>query len=142
MTKDLVAKTTIVINTSASKVWEALTNPELIKKYFFGTEAISDWKVGSPLTFRGTWEGKTHEDKATILNFEPNKLLRYRYWSSLSDTPDIPENYAIVTYKLFEENSGTKITVTQDNIPTEEKREHSQQNWLSVLKGLKKLLET
>ena len=33
MKKDNVAETSIKINADASKVWDALTNPELIKQY-------------------------------------------------------------------------------------------------------------
>jgi uncharacterized protein YndB with AHSA1/START domain len=141
LTKELIAKSTIEINAPIEKVWNALTDPEIIKQYFFGTEIVSDWKVGSPLIFKGTWEGKVYEDKATILNFEPDKLLRYRYWSSMSGTPDIPENYANITYKLSQRNKVTVLTIIQDNISTREKKEHSQQNWKMVLTNLKKLLE-
>ncbi len=53
MEKELVLKTFVSIDASTAKVWDALINPEQIKKYFFGTEAISDWKVGSTLIFKG-----------------------------------------------------------------------------------------
>ena len=58
----LVAEAETKINVPVSKVWDALTNPDQIKKYFFGTNAISDWKVGSPLEFKGEWEGKEYHD--------------------------------------------------------------------------------
>jgi uncharacterized protein YndB with AHSA1/START domain len=141
METKLIAKATIKINAPASKVWEALTKPELIKKYFFGTEAISDWKVGSPILFKGIWEGKEYMDKGIILRSEREKLFEYTYLSSFSGLEDVPENYATITYKLVPENSGTKLTVTQDNIATEETKQHSEQNWSSVLNALKELLE-
>lgn len=141
MSYQLIAKTSISIHAPISKVWEGLTKPELIKKYFFGTTAISDWKVGSPITFTGEWEGKTYEDKGTILNFDPPNLMRYNYWSSLTGTEDAPENYANVTYELSEDHDSTIVTVTQDHIDSEEKKKESEQNWGMVLKNMKELLE-
>lgn len=123
-------------------VWDALMNPAQVKKYFFGTDVSSTWEIGSPLTFSGEWEGKTYEDKGTILKKEPNKLLQYSYWSSMSGKPDLPENYANITYELSENNGVTTLAVTQDNIINKEGQSHSQQNWGIVLGNLKKLLET
>ena len=141
MAANLIAKTTITVNAPASVVWDALTNPKLIKEYFFGTEAISDWKVGSPLHFKGVWEGKEYLDKGTILQSIPEKLFQYSYWSSFSGLPDAPENYANIVYELEEENSQTMLTVKQENIADEEKRQHSEKNWAMILNKMKELVE-
>lgn len=139
--KNIIAKESITLNAPAGKVWDALTQPELIKQYFFGTYASSDWKEGSPITFEGEWEGKKYKDKGTILKVEPGKLLRYNFWSSMSGIEDKPENYVIITYEVTDKDTATLLTITQQNIPTEEMREHSEQNWRRVLDGLKKLVE-
>ena len=141
MKSNIIGKAATTINVSASKVWEALTTPSIIKKYFFGTDAISDWKVGSPLIFKGEWQGKTYEDKGTILEIVPQKLFKYSYWSSMSGIEDKPENYVDVTYALSANNNATTLTITQENIPDEKMKEHSEENWKKVLEGLKKLLE-
>jgi uncharacterized protein YndB with AHSA1/START domain len=129
------------IDASAEHVWEALTNPDLIRKYFFGTNTETDWKPGSPVKFSGEWEGKTYVDKGTVIEAEPQKKLKYNYWSSMSGIEDKPENYANITYTLEEKNGTTLLTVHQDNIPDEKTREHSEANWKMVLKQLKQLLE-
>jgi uncharacterized protein YndB with AHSA1/START domain len=141
MDTSLIAKANVIIHKPAAKVWDALTNPHIIKQYFFGTNAISDWKVGSELIFRGEWEGKTYEDKGTILESVPNKLLKYTYLSSMSGLEDKPENYANITYELQEEVGKTMLSITQDNIANEKAREHSAQNWQYVLNSMKELLE-
>jgi len=141
MKNNITGKANIKINVPAEKVWEALTTPSIIKQYFFGTDAISDWKAGSPLIFRGQWEGKNYEDKGTILETVPEKLFRYSYWSSMSGIEDKPENYVTITYKLEEKNNRTELTITQENIPDEKTKEHSEQNWNKVLNDLKQLLE-
>ncbi|MCW3087196.1 MAG: hypothetical protein JWQ78_582 [Sediminibacterium sp.] len=135
------AEISIDIEASVHRVWEALTRPEIIKQYFFGTEAVSDWKQGSPLIFKGEWQGKTYEDKGTILDIRPDQLLRYTYWSSMSGIEDKPENYVIVTYELLSKNDTTTLVVTQQNIPDEKMKTHSEENWRKVLAGLKQLLE-
>jgi uncharacterized protein YndB with AHSA1/START domain len=141
MNRGLIAKATIIINTPASRVWDALTNPELIKQYLFGTQVTTDWKVGSPITYKGTWEGKVYEDKGKVLQVEPGKLLVSTFWSSLSGLPDVPESYKTVRYDLSTEGSGTRLTITQDNNDSQEEASHSEQNWKMVLDGMKKLLE-
>ena len=136
-----VARASIEINAKAVKVWKALTDPNLIKHYLFGTEAASDWKVGSAITYKGVWQGKAYEDKGTILEIVPNKLLKSTYWSGMSGLEDKPENYNTVTYELSETRGRTTVTVSQDNNPTRESADHSQGNWAIVLKGMKDLLE-
>jgi uncharacterized protein YndB with AHSA1/START domain len=61
MKSNITATVSIIINATAEKVWEALTTPQIIKQYFFGTEAVSDWKAGSPIYFQGEWEGKGYD---------------------------------------------------------------------------------
>ena len=141
MEKELVLKTSVSIDASIAKVWDALINPEQIKKYFFGTEAISDWKVGSTLLFKGVWEGKEYEDKGYILEFEKERKLKYNYWSSFAGTEDLPENYANITYELSEQSTKTVFTLTQDGFKTKEQYEHSEQNWQALFNSLKALLE-
>ncbi len=141
MKQQLTGKSGIVINANASKVWDALTNPELIKKYFFGTEVKTDWKVGSSIRFTGEWEGKTYEDKGTILVNDPEKLLKYNYWSSLSGKEDKPENYQLVSYYLELSDNKTMLTIKQEGIQSEQEKEHSENNWKQVLQDLKNLVE-
>ena len=140
MENTLVAKRSITIKASTSKVWNALIDPEMIKQYLFGTTAISDWKVGSSITYRGEWEGKSYEDKGTILRMEPEKLMESTYWSSMSGKEDKPENYIKVTYELFPKGEETTLTISQDN-GTAETDDHAGDNWEMVLKSLKELLE-
>ena len=142
MKNAFIAKASTKINASPSKVWEALTNPAMIKQYLFGTNVTTDWKVGSPITYRGVWQGKAYEDKGEILQAEPERLLVSTYWSALSGLPDIPENYNTVRYELAPEDGGTRLSIIQDNNATQEDADHSAQNWNIVLESLKKLLES
>ena len=141
MSANLIAKASTSISAPASRVWEALTNPELIKKYLFETQAVSDWKEGSKIIWKGEWEGKAYEDKGKILLFEPKRSLQYSHFSPLSGLHDNPENYHIVTIDLEEKDKQTIVTLTQTNNADEKTKDHSEKNWKMMLASLKKLLE-
>src|ERR1700743_411013 len=99
-----ILSTSMTINAPAAKVWEALTNPAIVKQYFFGTNVRTDWKKGSPIYWEGEWDSKTYQDKGHILDINPGKFVTYNYWSSMSGTEDKPENYADITYDLSEQD--------------------------------------
>jgi len=129
----------IYIKAPLRAVWEALTDPSLIEQYFFGTKVKTDWKVGSPISFEGEYQGMHYKDKGVILKNNSENVLSYSYWSSFSGLPDKPEYYQIVTYLLREDASETFLTIKQENLKevTEATREH----WNVVLENLKSLIE-
>jgi uncharacterized protein YndB with AHSA1/START domain len=129
-----------VIKAPLEKVWDALTRPEQVKQYFFGTNLETTWEVGSPIIFRGEWNGAAYEDKGTILSFEPLKSFSYTYWSNAGTLPDTPENYQILTFSTEEVSGGTKVTIDQSNVETQEKADHSAENWKMILGELEKFV--
>lgn len=141
MKDELTAKASVTVNASPERVWEALTNPKDIKQYLFGTDARSDWKEGSAVTYTGEWEGKKYEDKGTVIKSIPNQLLHTTYYSSMSGKEDKPENYSDVIYRIDTAGGKTVLTITQNNNADEKSRDHSQENWGTVLQGLKKVVE-
>ena len=141
MNKTLVAKQSITINAPINIVWEALTNPAVLKQFMFGTEVVSDWKKGSPIVFKGVYEGKIYEDKGVILRVEPERVLQYSHFSPLSGLPDSPENYHTVTFALSDQGKRTSLSLSQDNNASEEEREHSEMFWGRMLSTLKEVLE-
>jgi len=124
------------------KVWNALTDPSMIKKYMFDTNTKTDWKVGSPITFSGMWDGKPYEDKGTILAIEPGVFLKYNYFSAFSGEADVPGSYSNISYRLREDNGKTTFTLTQDNYKSEELRAHSEKNWSQIIEVMRSLVET
>ncbi|MFL5812097.1 MAG: SRPBCC family protein [Bdellovibrionia bacterium] len=130
----------VTISASVDKIWEALTRPELIEKYLFGTTTETDWQPGSPIYFRGVWEGKPYEDKGKVLEFQKPRRISYTHWSSFSGKPDLPENYVTVTYELRAGSDATEVSVSQDCL--EQEQERCETNWKFVLESLKKLLES
>ena len=116
-------------------------NPNTIKQYMFGTNVISDWKEGSAIVWKGEWQAKKYEDKGTILKLKPEHIVSYSHFSPSSGLPEVPENYRTVTFELSPDKNRTLVTLTQDNNPDEEARQHSEQNWRMMLASLKKTVE-
>jgi len=139
--KNLVAEATTTIDVPATTVWDALVTPATIKQYMFGTNVTSSFKEGSPITWKGEWEGRAYEDKGVILKAQPQRLLQYSHFSPLMGKPDKPENYHTVTIQLSSVGKQTRVTLSQDNNATEDARAHSAKNWEGMLASLKKLLE-
>src|ERR1700676_4760822 len=113
MENGLTARKSIEINAPVEKMWKALTDPTMIKQYMFGTNVITDWNIGSPIKFKGEWQGKAYEDKGTITQLIPEKVLQYTFWSSMGGFEDKPENYANVTFSIQANNGGSILTVSQ-----------------------------
>jgi uncharacterized protein YndB with AHSA1/START domain len=141
MKNNFIAHATIMIDAPREKVWDALVDPAAIKQYFFGATVISDWHLGSPIIWKGEWQGNPYEDKGVILLFQPGKIIQYSHFSPLAGLPDKPENYHTVTIELSAAENLTKVSLSQDNNATEEERIHSEQNWGMMMANLKKFLE-
>lgn len=141
MMKQFSVQKSVVIQAPANRVWSALIDPASIKKYLFGTEAISDWQVGSRLEFHGSWEGNTYLDQGTILQMDPEKLFQYDYHSSVSGLPNVPENYQLITFRLFPKGSETELQVSQERLPAEANAQHAEAMWGDVLQKLKGVVE-
>ena len=141
MPQNLVATASITVNAPAARVWRALVDPAIIKQYMFGATVSSDFRTGRPITWKGEWQGRPYEDKGTILEVEPNRVLAYSHFSPLSGQPDVPENYHTVRIELDGRGGETLVTLTQDRNATKQEREHSQKNWRMMLEGLKKVVE-
>src|SRR5262245_39246192 len=131
----------IQIKADKIKVWAALTTPLKIRQYLYGAETITDWKVGSPIVFRGEVQGQKWQDKGTILEIEPGELLRYSYWSGYCGLEDLPENYASVTYRLQSRDGETLLTITQRGYASQASRQSSEIGWNSILEKIKTIVE-
>src|ERR1700742_5273108 len=107
----LTLKTTVTFKAPIAEVWKGLTDPAIVKQYFFGTQLAADWRVGGRITFSGEWEGHKYEDGGTILEIDAPKLLKYTYWSSMMGLEDKPENYYNITYNLSENKSVTTLNI-------------------------------
>ena len=138
----LMATAETDISATPAHVWSALTDPEQIKKYMFGSQVVTDWQQGSPIVWKGQYEGKSYEDKGEILEVRANRRLRMTHFSPMSGQPDEPANYHTLTYELAGHGDTTHVSLSQDNNSSPDEVEHSRANWQMMLDGLKKTVET
>ena len=142
MLNNLIVSAAIEIKADQEKVWDALTNPSIIKEYLFGTETITDWKVGSEIIFQGEYQGQKYRDKGIVKENILNKKISYSYWSGFSGLDDKPENYSLITYKIEStENSKTKLTWTQKGFANQQAYEHSKSGIQTLLQNIKETIE-
>ncbi|WP_343584792.1 SRPBCC family protein [Flavobacterium sp.] len=133
---------TIVLNASVEKVWNALTQPELVKQWQYGSDLLTTWKTGSEIRFRNEWDGQVFEQWGTVLEVVPNQKIKYTLFFPRPGLEDKPENYFIMNYVLTEENQKTKLEIIQeDNRPgTVQEEPQGEEN--PILQGLKALIES
>jgi len=136
-----VATAETEIRAPRSEVWRALTDPDQIEKYMFGSRVETDWKPGSTIVWKGEYEGKRYEDKGEILEVETERRLKMTHFSPLSGEEDAPENYHTLVYELEDDDGRTHVALSQDNNASEEAAEHSRANWQKMLSGLKEVVE-
>ena len=132
---------TIIINTSSEKVWNTLTKPEFVKQWQYGSELITDWKVGSDIKFRVEWEGKIFEQWGTVLEMIPGKLIKYSLFFPRPDLEDKPENYFIMSYVLNPVNDHIKLDIIQEDNRPGAIQEEPKEEENPVLTALKNLAE-
>lgn len=136
-----VATARVEMAASAERVWAALTDAELVAAYMFGTTIDTDWRPGSPVVWKGEYQGRPYEDHGTVLDVQPGRRLSVTHFSPLTGQDDVPENYHTLTYELAEREGVTEVTLTQDNAGSEEEAEHSAQMWEQMLAGMKRVAE-
>jgi uncharacterized protein YndB with AHSA1/START domain len=139
--QNLSTELSILINAGSAVIWKVLTDTEMIKQYLFGSNVVTDWKVGSIITFTRITNETEYQDKGEILEIEPKKRLTYSYWSSQEGYPDIPENYLLVSYTIEKEDARLRLTYRREKIPIEFEQKNQEKYLPGMLGNLKKLAE-
>jgi uncharacterized protein YndB with AHSA1/START domain len=129
----------IYIKTTPERLWEAITNPDMRRKYTFGIGVMSDWSAGSH------YEGITPKSPTPVVEGEnlevdrPHKLVQsFRaLWSD-----DVKrEGTSRVTWEIEPVGDSCCLTVTHDQL-REDTSAEIYGGWPMILSGLKTLLET
>jgi len=142
---DYVATAQTDIDATPERVWSALTEPEQISQYMFGSRVETTWEVGSPITWDGEMEGRPYQDKGEVLTYDEPNVLSVTHYSPTMGQPDEPENYHTLVYTLTATGSGddqvTHLELTQDGNESDEQAEQFGAMWQQMLDGLKAQLE-
>jgi uncharacterized protein YndB with AHSA1/START domain len=138
---DHVAHAETEISASPQQVWDALTDPEAISSFMFGSKVETTWEEGSPITWSGEYDGNPFQDKGEILEVDETKCLRMTHFSPLSGEDDVPENYHTLDYRLEDRGETTRLTLDQDGNESAEQAEQFAANWQTMLDQVKEYVE-
>ena len=137
----LVATAEVEVDADAGRVWQAMTDPDLVAQYMMGSRVESDYRPGSPITWSGSWEGRAYQDKGEVVEVDPGRVLEVTHHSALGGEDDVPENYHRVRWELEPSGPGTRVTLTQDGCDSPEQVEQFSATWQTMLDGLKQVAE-
>jgi uncharacterized protein YndB with AHSA1/START domain len=133
---------TIHIKASIQSVWDAITKAELVKQWQYGSDLITDWKVGSNIRFSTAWQGKIFEQWGKILDIQSNRIIKYSLFAPRPDLEDKPENYFVMSYVLTDENKYIKLEIMQEDNRPGAVQEEPQGEENPLLASLKSLAES
>jgi uncharacterized protein YndB with AHSA1/START domain len=129
-----------IIRTTPAKLWEALTQAEVTRKYWFGVTVESEWKKGSPWKLIGP-DGRVY-DKGEILEIDPQRRIVIR-WTNDWHPEFKPEGPSRCTFELEPVDKSVRLTLTHEiDRPESKLIKAVSANWPLTLSNLKSLLET
>ena len=129
----------IYIKTTPERLWQAITDPELRRRYNFGIGVESEWTAGS------RYEGTTPALPAPIVEGEnlevdpPSRLVQS--FNALWSEEIKAQGTSRVTWEIEQVEDSCRLTVTHDQLPDGANSELFG-GWPMILSGLKTLLET
>jgi uncharacterized protein YndB with AHSA1/START domain len=137
-----VATSTIIISAPREIVWAAVTLPEHVRQWQYGSDLTTDWIVGHPIRFSAEWQGQTFEQRGTVEEFSAPERLRYSLFAPRPGLEDRPENYFAMTYELIDVDDGTKVSFIHEDprVPDDVEDESNEEN--PVLTALRDVAES
>ena len=124
------------IESTAERVWEALTQPDLTEQYWGGARNLSDWQAGSPWQHQFA-DGEVHIGGTVVESAPPRRLVMT--WGHAGETS--PDKISKVTFEIESYHEIVRLTVVHEDLDDEMFIGISQ-GWPAVLANLKSLLET
>ncbi len=137
----MIATASTEIDATPDQVWASLTEPDQIAVWMQGSQVATTWKVGSPITWDGEYDGRRYQDKGEVLTVDEPNVLSVTHYSPMMGEPDAPENYHTLVYTLTSDHGGTHLELTQDGCADQEQADQFSQNWQQMLDALKAHLE-
>jgi len=128
------------IRTTPERLWSALTDPEFMKEYWFGTHLKTDWKPGA------RWEMIHSDGRVTdageVVEFDPPRRMVLNWQHELRPEWKA-EGVARCTIELEPVSDAVKLTVTHTMEREDSKLIQAVSGgWPRILSNLKSLLET
>jgi len=128
------------IRTTPAKLWEALTDPQFIRQYWFNTTVTSDWKKGS--SWKMVSSDGSLTDSGEILEIDPPRRMVIRWLNEWK--PELKaEGLSRCTIELAPVDKAVKLTITHEiDRPDSKLITAVSGGWPRILSNLKSLIET
>ena len=128
------------IRTTPEELWTALTTSEFMKKYWFGMNFETDWKVGSP--WKLIFPDGRIADIGEIVELDRPRRIVLKWRNEFR--PELKtEGYARCSIELEPQDGAVKLTISHTIERAESKLiEAVSGGWPRILSNLKSLLET
>lgn len=128
------------IATSPEKLWDALTQGEFTKTYWYGRRIESDWQPGAQVLF---YDGDSQNvtDSGVVLECDPPKRLSYTFRNEFDEAAR-QQGYSRVTFVLETFDRMVKLTLVHDQVPSQDVADGWREGWSPILSSLKTYLET
>ena len=127
----------IYIKTTPERLWQAITDKEMRRKYTFGAVVTSDWTPGS--RYQGTGHGTLIFEGENLEVDPPRRLVQS--FKALWGEDVKREGTSRVTWEIEPVGDSCRLTVTCDQL-REGANAQLYGGWPMILSGLKTLLET
>ncbi|MGY9046136.1 activator of HSP90 ATPase [Puniceibacterium antarcticum] len=129
------------IRTTPEKVFEAITKPDVTRRYWGHENVSEDWQPGSAWQHVRANDARTVDLVGTVLESDPPRRLVIN-WANESQQSD-PDQYSRVTFDIAQQDDLVKLTVTHDELqPGSGMLNGISKGWPHVLSSLKSYLET
>jgi uncharacterized protein YndB with AHSA1/START domain/DNA-binding MarR family transcriptional regulator len=129
----------IYIRTTPERLWEAITDPEVRRKYNFGVAPSTDWKPGS--TFEMTTpKADLVLGDGEVLEVDPPRRLVHTMRALWSEEVK-GEGFSRVTWEIEQIEDSCRVIVTHDEL-REGANSQIYGGWPMILSGLKTWLES
>lgn len=129
------------IKATPEQVWNAITDPRIVAKFFHGAQVESTYEVGSPLRSWSPDRTQMWGDN-TVLECDPPRRLVHT-WRSLYDPTMAAEPESRVTWEIEAQPGGfAKLTLIHDRLDESPTTAASVRGWSYILSNLKTVIET
>ena len=130
----------IYIRATPERIWQAITDSELVKRYYFGSVIDSEFRPGSPIVYKQPDTGRI-DITGDVVEADPPRRLVHTF--KVAWDPDVDDPPTRVTWEITPMGGACKVSVTHDGFADEnETFRQTKDGWPLILSGLKTVLET
>jgi uncharacterized protein YndB with AHSA1/START domain len=127
----------VSIAATPDEVWRAITDPEMTRRYYYGTDIVSTWEPGAEWT---SVSGDELYLKGRVVEVDPARRLVQTFHVEIEE-PAASDPLSTVTWELTPNGDGTQLKLVHEDLAPAT-FEYTDGGWEHILGGLKTLLES